>query len=102
MRPDITKSLLRAPGAVGCLAAALMPPAGCAPVGPSNRATGRAAAAPCFAPAAPACLPPEDRQAEAWLSAMTLDEKIMLVSGTGFDTTSVPGYGAKSTEGNRG
>jgi len=36
---------------------------------------------------------PKDPQVEAWLSAMTLDEKIALLAGTGFDTVGVPRLG---------
>jgi beta-glucosidase len=70
----------------------------CVPIGMSERpaaptgttATPAPPQAPC--PAAPACpaTAPEDRQAEAWLAAMTLDEKIALVAGTGFDSVGVP------------
>ncbi|HEX7508533.1 MAG TPA: glycoside hydrolase family 3 C-terminal domain-containing protein [Polyangia bacterium] len=35
-------------------------------------------------------LSPLDGQVEAWLSALTLEEKIGLVAGTGFDTVGVP------------
>jgi hypothetical protein len=35
------------------------------------------------------CTSRTDSQVEAWLSAMTLDEKIALVAGTGFDTVGV-------------
>ena len=38
----------------------------------------------------PVCNSPTDRQVEAWLAAMTLDEKVALVAGTGFDTVGVP------------
>ena len=67
----------------------------CIPIGMSERpatplAAATAATAPCPAAAAPACKPSEDRQVEAWLAAMTLDEKIALVAGTGFDTVGVP------------
>jgi beta-glucosidase len=62
--------------------------AGCAPAVPLERATTLAIACPEVK--APACLSPEDRQADAWLSAMTLDEKLALVAGTGFDTVGVP------------
>jgi beta-glucosidase len=68
----------------------------CVPVGQSERAATPATAAapaPCPAVAPPACQPPEDRQAETWLAAMTLDEKIALVAGTGFDTVGVPRLG---------
>jgi beta-glucosidase len=33
---------------------------------------------------------PEDRQVETWLAAMTPEEKLALVAGTGFDTVGVP------------
>jgi beta-glucosidase len=46
--------------------------------------------ASCPSPQVPACPSPEDRQVNAWLAAMTLDEKIALVAGTGFDTVGVP------------
>ncbi len=49
------------------------------------------------APAAPVvvreqlqCSSTTDRQVEAWLAAMTEDEKIALLAGTGFDTVGVP------------
>ena len=48
------------------------------------------ASASCPSPDVPACRSPEDRQVDAWLAAMTLDEKIALVAGTGFDTVGVP------------
>jgi beta-glucosidase len=58
----------------------------------------RGAPAPVTAPATqvpPVAPPPDartlqDRQVEAWLAAMTLDEKMALVAGTGFDTVGVP------------
>ena len=57
-----------------------------------------AAAAPQVraAVAAPGGGAPKDSQIEAWLSAMTLDEKIALLSGTGFDTVGVSRLGIPS------
>jgi beta-glucosidase len=66
---------------------------GCAVSTPADRGAPAVAAAPAAMTAAhvpPACSSPTDRQVEAWLSAMTLDEKIALVAGTGFDTVGVP------------
>jgi len=48
------------------------------------------ATAPCPVAEAPACMLPEDHQADAWLFAMTQDEKIALVAGNLFDTAGVP------------
>jgi beta-glucosidase len=61
-----------------------------APVDHAAPAVTAAPAAPAAAKEPPACSSPMDRQVEAWLSAMTLDEKIALVAGTGFDTVGVP------------
>jgi beta-glucosidase len=81
---------------VGSLVAIALAPLslGCAVGTPASRG----APAPVAAPAtqAPTALPPpdartlQDRQVEAWLAAMTLDEKMALVAGTGFDTVGVP------------
>jgi beta-glucosidase len=52
-----------------------------------------AVAAPCPVAEAPVCKAPKDpgeEQANAWLAAMTLDEKLALLGGTGFDTVGVP------------
>jgi Beta-glucosidase-related glycosidases len=70
-------------------------PFGCAVSAPANRgAPALAAVSATPAPSAPreqpVCGSPTDRQVEAWLAAMTLDEKIALVAGTGFDTVGVP------------
>jgi beta-glucosidase len=46
--------------------------------------------APCPSAEPAACTSPEERQADAWLEAMTLDEKIALAAGTGFETVGVP------------
>jgi beta-glucosidase len=68
---------------------------GCALRTPAERGTPVLAATPA-APAPnipreqPACGSPVERQVEAWLTALTLDEKLALVAGTGFDTVSVP------------
>ena len=69
--------------------------AGCASIGQAERSTtpggvATTATAPCVTAEAPACKSPEDRQADAWLAAMTDDEKVALVAGTGFDTVGVP------------
>ena len=63
----------------------------CAVSTPADRGTPAVVAVPA-APAAAKELPvsPTDRQVEAWLSAMTLAEKIALVAGTGFETVGVP------------
>jgi beta-glucosidase len=62
---------------------------GCAVSTPADRgAQAVVPAAPAAAKESPGS--PADRQVEAWLSAMTLDEKIALVSGTGFETVGVP------------
>ena len=66
---------------------------GCAVSASADRGSPAVAAVPAAPPAAQesaACESPADRQVEAWLSAMTLDEKIALVAGTGFDTVGVP------------
>ncbi len=92
---------------VGCqtahhpLAAALVLAAGlgvaCTPAPPPTTAGATAAAAaPSAAAAAPAGGSAADRQAEAWLQQMTLDEKLRLVAGTGFDTVGVPRLGVPS------
>jgi beta-glucosidase len=50
-------------------------------------------AAPSSVAEAPVCRLPHDTteaQADAWLAAMTLDEKLALLGGTGFDTVGVP------------
>jgi len=73
--------------------ATLALPAACAPMSQNTSMSTPPPTSPCSAPAAPAspgCQAREDSQAEAWLSALTLDEKIALVSGTGFDTVGVP------------
>jgi beta-glucosidase len=79
--------------AIAGLALALtMLPLGCAVSAPADRGAPVVTAAPSATIAAqePAvCSTPADRQAEAWLSAMTLDEKIALVAGIGFDTVGV-------------
>ena len=68
---------------------------GCAAAAPADRGAPSVAAAG-IAPATMAaqakseCTSPLDRQVEAWLAAMTLDEKIVLVAGSGFDTVGVP------------
>jgi beta-glucosidase len=63
---------------------------GCAVRAPADRGTPAAMpVAPAAAKEVPACDSPTDRQVEAWLSAMTFDEKIALVAGTGFDTVGV-------------
>ena len=67
-------------------------PAGCAA---STSTDGGApsvkmAPAPIAAQGKSECVSPADRQVEDWLAAMTLDEKIALVAGTGFDTVGVP------------
>jgi beta-glucosidase len=65
----------------------------CAVSTPADRGAPAVAAAPAPPTAAnepPACISPVDRQVEGWLSAMTLEEKIALVAGTGFDTVGVP------------
>lgn len=52
-----------------------------------------AAAAPCPTAEVPVCKhanDPIEAQADAWLGAMTLDEKLALLGGTGFDTVGVP------------
>jgi beta-glucosidase len=46
------------------------------------------AACPAVDPSANAS--PDDRQVETWLAAMTLEEKLSLVAGTGFDSVGVP------------
>ena len=68
---------------------------GCAGGAPAGRGTPAVAAAsaaptPIASLAEPERVSPMDRQVEAWLAAMTLDEKIALVAGTGFDTVGVP------------
>ncbi len=52
-----------------------------------------ATAAVCPASEPPVCKSPPDpveAQTEAWLAAMTLEEKLALLGGTGFDTVGVP------------
>jgi len=75
-----------------CACSALGIALGCAAAAPIDHGA-PAAAAPVVAPATQeprACGSPADGQVEAWLSAMTLAEKIALVAGTGFDTVGVP------------
>jgi beta-glucosidase len=63
---------------------------GCAASAPANPSAPAAAPAPpTAAKDLPALGSSADRQVEAWLSAMTADEKIALVSGTGFETVGV-------------
>jgi len=80
---------------------AFLPPAlaallfGCALGAPADRGTPAVVAvvtspAPCAAQEQAQCASPLDRQVEAWLVALTLDEKLGLVGGTGFDTVGVP------------
>ena len=57
---------------------------------PSAGAATVATTTPRPASARPASESAEHRQVEAWLSAMTLDEKLALMAGTGFDTVGVP------------
>ena len=69
---------------------------GCANTSPTNRGPTAGAVIPpsqSNTPTATGCTTPTDRQVEAWLSALTLDEKIALVAGTGFDTVGVPRLG---------
>jgi beta-glucosidase len=72
---------------------------GCAVSPPADRGAPAVATAPPVPTAAhqpPVCNSPTDGQVEAWLAAMTLDEKIALVAGTGFDTVGVPRLGIPS------
>ena len=67
----------------------------CAVSAPMDRSTPAVTVSPAqhgptVTPEPPVCVSQQDRQVEAWLSAMTLDEKIALVAGTGFDTVGVP------------
>jgi beta-glucosidase len=67
----------------------------CSTGGATERGTGTTVTAaagptPCPSQTPPQCLSPLDEQVEAWLAALTLDEKIALVAGTGFDTVGVP------------
>jgi beta-glucosidase len=69
---------------------------GCAISAPADRGAHALPGLPAVTPATqepPACSSPTDRQVEAWLSAMTLDEKIALVAGTGFETVGVSRLG---------
>jgi len=64
---------------------------GCAVSPPADRGAPAAVpATPAAAKELPACGSPTDRQVEAWLSAMTLDEKIALVAGTGSIRSAFP------------
>jgi beta-glucosidase len=76
--------------AVGSTVLAILAQASCAARPSVATAAASASIAPAPASPAPACVTQEERQVEAWLAAMTLDEKIALVAGTGFDTTGVP------------
>jgi len=68
----------------------------CAPTPPPATPGAAAAPAPSATATAPAGGSAADRQAEAWLQGMTLDEKLLLVAGTGFDTVGVPRLGVPS------
>ena len=77
------------------IAAVLVAATACAPVCQSERPTTRvppipSTSAPCPADSSPVCKSAEAPQVEAWLSAMTQDEKLALVAGTGFETVGVP------------
>jgi beta-glucosidase len=65
---------------------------GCAVSGPADRGAPGVglAPSPMAAQEGSECASPSDRQVEGWLAAMTADEKIALVAGTGFDTVGVP------------
>jgi beta-glucosidase len=62
----------------------------CAAGGPSDHQAPVAAKTPAAGQVPPSTLSPQDGQVGAWLAAMTLDEKIALIAGTGFDTVGVP------------
>ena len=90
----VVRSFLKStPGhSAACACSALGVALGCAAAAPIDHGA-PAAAVPAVPPGPqepPACGSPVDRQVEDWLSAMTLDEKIALVAGTGFDTVGVP------------
>jgi beta-glucosidase len=68
----------------------LFGPATCASNPPADRVVTLASSPPAPCLSVPVCAPKEDNQVDAWLSAMTLDEKIALVAGTGFDSVGVP------------
>jgi beta-glucosidase len=77
-----------------CLVLSLLS-ATCVPLGQAERTATPAAPAksspvPCPAVTPPTCQSDEDARAEAWLGAMTADEKMALVAGTGFDSVGVP------------
>ena len=91
-----TRFLFKSRHAAGCRAARVLfaltvasLALSCAVRAPADRGTPAVGAAPASLKESPGCGSPTDRQVEAWLSAMTLDEKIALVSGTGFDTVGV-------------
>lgn len=67
-------------------------PAGCAASPSTDRGapSAKMAPAPMAAQEKSECASPRDRQVDDWLAAMTLEEKIALVAGTGFDTVGVP------------
>lgn len=65
---------------------ALLP--ACASSRPAEQTPTRPAACPAEDPLAHAS--PEERQVEAWLAAMTFEEKVAFVAGTGFDSVGVP------------
>jgi beta-glucosidase len=65
---------------------ALLP--ACASSRPAEHAQRRPAACPAEDPLAHAS--PEESQVEAWLAAMTFEEKMALVAGAGFDSVGVP------------
>jgi beta-glucosidase len=67
--------------------------AGCATAVKTENAAPTAPAAPDSAAQTPVCKAtpdPIEARVDAWLAAMTLDEKAALVAGTGFDTVGVP------------
>ncbi len=62
----------------------------------TSAGAGSATSAPSAAPAASACQSAADLKAETWLLELTLEEKLLLVAGTGFDTVGVPRLGIPS------
>jgi beta-glucosidase len=94
MLMDVRFSFKSTPGvgrrALIALAALSLGCAASAPVDRGALAVAATSAAPSAVQEPPVCISPADRQAEDWLSAITLDEKIALVAGTGFDTVGVP------------
>ncbi len=97
MRYPIRKNckVILAAVASAALALSLAVDPGCATAGMTEAtvSSGASPVAPTPCAEAPLCKPamdPIEARVEAWLAAMTLDEKLALVAGTGFDSVGVP------------